>query len=51
MMGKMDEETLQRLKKKDYAGHEHIDFDEDIQRSKYIISPNNFWNLQRNILF
>ena len=29
-MGKMDEETLQRLKKKDYAGHEHIDFDEDI---------------------
>jgi len=44
-------EVLERLKNNEYK-HNQMMFDENTneKKSRFIISPNNYWNLQRNNL-
>lgn len=48
-MGNMDDDTLMRLKKKDYVGENKQQYSE-MKRSRFIISPDNFWNMIRNLI-
>ena len=45
MMGKMDDDTLNRMKRMEENNRKK---DEEVQHSKYIISSDNVWNLYRN---